>query len=604
MQENEVNRLLEADQMAIDIESKDPDLMERGPGTHRGEGFICGLSVGCEGFSDYLSLRHPDTETDETERNKRIITELLKSPHQKVGTNLMYDLEWLEYEGYTIKGERQDVQYAEPLIDEYRRSYALSSLAKKYSSQRKATNVLEDYNSMMGWGGKAINNIWRMPSRIAGEYAKVDAELPLEIFKKQKRILETENLWEVYRMEMDLIPLMLQMRRQGVRLDMDLMKRTTQQVTDKHFQLKEQIFEWSRYEFNPSASGQLAKVFDAKKIAYPRNKPTTKMAEKGLPGNPNLDKMALAAMTKLDPICATILEYRHYDTIINMFLQPYLELAVDGRLYGSLHPLRSDKYGTVSGRFSASKPNLQQVSAADEDGEEDTAMRGRIIRSLFIPEEGHKWAKADYSQVEYRIMAHYASGRGSEELREKYKADKNTDFHKLIQEQTGVDRRTAKRLNFGGAYGMGVNTTAELFGWTMEEAEDFMNTYHANAPYVKATRKAVAAVCSRRGYIFTLLGRKARIHSSRKLHSMFNRLIQGSAADVMKKAMVNSYEAGLYNVLKPHLTVHDELDVSYKDNSEGRDALRELVHIMETCVELSVPLLVDCHVGKNWAEAD
>ena len=329
------------------------------------------------------------------------------------------------------------------------------------------------------------------------------------------------------------------------------------------------------------------------------------MKAAGKSGNPNLDKDSLPKLKDKHPIVKAVLDFRHYNTLINMFLIPYLEMQVNGRLHCSFNPLRSDDYGTVSGRFSSSRPNLQQVPAMDDDDESgEGSLKGKIIRKLFIPEEGHTWAKLDYSQVEYRIAAHYAIGPGAEQLREDYRNNPNTDYHQRIQDKTGFDRRQTKRLNFGASYGMGVETASKKFGWTREEAEMFLEAYHKAAPYLKVTRKKVVSVAERRGYIHTLMGRKARVHPSRKLSSFFNRLIQGSAADIMKNGMVLAYEKGLFEILLPHLTVHDELDVSVPPTKIGQEALQELKHTMEHALELDVPLRVDCGEGANWAEAE
>jgi len=610
--DNEIAQYKEAYIMAVDIETRDPELLTKGPGTHRGVGYICGVGIGREtpqgDLTHYLSLTHPDTPNDERERNKKVLLDLLATDVQKLGANIIYDVEWLNHEGYTVNGKLNDVQYAEPLIDEYARSYSLANLAKKYSVHAKKTNVLEDYHKHMGWKGKAIENIWRMPFKVAEEYCKTDITLPLEIFYKQKMSLERQNLMDVYEMEIALIPMMLQMRRNGVRIDEDRLQRVTMQSADKHYEVKQKLYKWAGHEFNIGSTVQLAKIFDAKGIEYPRKEPTENMKLKGLTvGGPSLDKNSLNKIAKNHPICETILEYRHWDTMINMFLSPYHDMIVDGRLYCTLHPLRSDNYGTVSGRFSSSKPNLQQVSAIKEEGESDgelDEMKGQVIRSLFIPEVDHDWSKSDYSQVEYRTIAHYAQGSGAIELREQYNYDPDTDFHKYIQDATGFDRRNAKRLNFGGAYGIGIPSASTLFGWTMEEAKIFMESYHKAAPYIKETRNAVSRVAKQRGYIFTILGRKARTHPSRKLHSMFNRLMQGSAADIFKKAMVDAYEAGIFETLVPHLFVHDEIDCSVPRTPEGKEALANLEIIMEGAVEMSVPLKVDTHMGVNWAEAD
>jgi DNA polymerase I-like protein with 3'-5' exonuclease and polymerase domains len=610
--DNEIAMYKDARILSIDIESKDPELTTKGPGTHRGQGFICGVSIGREtpqgDLCHYLSLKHPDTPINKRERNSKILKDILKSNVTKLGTNIAYDIEWLNHEGYEVGGKYNDVQYAEPLLDEYARSYSLKALAKKYTVSGKKTDVLENYNNIMGWKGKPIENIWRMPESVAGEYGITDVILPLEIFSKQRRSLERQNLLDLYELEISLIPLLLQMRRNGVRLDVDRLNLVTMQTADKHWSLKKELFAWAGTEFNPGSSAQLAKLFDSRGIPYPRKPPTTHMIMQGKQeGNPNIDKMALNKLKDAHPICKLILEYRHYDTMINMFLSPYHDMLIEDRLYCSFHPLRSDHYGTVSGRYSSSKPNLQQVSAIKEEEHEDDgldSLKGQVIRSLFIPEEGHTWGKSDYSQIEYRIIAHYAQGKGAISLREQYNYDPDTDFHKYIQDNTGFDRRTAKRLNFGGAYGMGIPSAAQLFGWAMEEAEMFMNTYHNTAPYIKETRNSVSRVAKQRGHIFTLLGRKARTHPSRKLHSMFNRLIQGSAADLFKKGMADAYNAGVFNVLIPHMFVHDEVDVSIPPTIEGEEALKELEYIMENAIKLDVPVKVDTHTGANWAEAD
>lgn len=614
-----ISRVISAPRIAIDIESKDPNLREKGSGCYRKDGYICGLAVASDPVNKfYLPFRHPDVDSSLSGWCRQVASDILATEQPKLGANIGYDLEWLEAENFIVGGPLDDVQLAEPLLDEYRRSYALNNLAKAYDLDGKKSRVLEEYCETMGWKydnnrHKAVTHIWRMPARIAAEYAIYDVELPLEIFKLQRRKIEQQQLTEVYGIESKLIRPLTKMRQNGVRLDMDKLKKTVNYVTEKHFELSERLAIWAGSEINFKSSAQLSKVLDRKGIAYARNEPTERMKKQGKPGNPKLDKEAIARLSKQNPELQDLLEWRKYDTTINMFLIPYLDFHVDGRLHCNFNSLRSDEYGTVSGRFSSSRPNLQQVSAKSEGDDDDDSnevadkkseIKGQIIRQLFIPEDGCDWAKADYSQIEYRIIAHYAMGPGSEELRQMYNENAATDFHQVVQDQTGFDRRTAKRLNFGGAYGMGVATTANKFDWTMDEAELFMSTYHRNAPYVKRTRAAVASAAKRRGYIFTVLGRRARMHPSRKLHSMFNRLIQGSAADVMKKAMVDCDEAGIFDALKVHITVHDELDPSVPRTQEGKEALDEMVYLMENAVKFDVPLLVDCHTGHNWAEAD
>jgi len=546
--------------LSIDIETKDPNLVEMGPGTHRGDGHICGLSISSYDLNgnivgEYLSFTHPDTPSDEREKNRKIAKSLLKTSKPKIGANIAYDIEWLNHEGFKVGGKSHDIQYGAALLDEYKRSYSLNSVAKDAGLQPKKTDVLQEYCDTMNWKGEPIKHIWRMPSSVAAEYALVDTALPLEIFELQKQQLEHQNMWSLYNLEIDLIPVLLNMRRNGVRVDMDLFRRTIVSVNDVIYHKTETLSNWAGRELNFNSTSQLAKLFDEKGISYPRRPPTAKMLASGkTEGNPCLDKSVLRRLAEEHPMCQELLDLRHYSTINNLFLYKWANMLVGDRLYAQFHPLRNDEYGTVSGRFSASKPNLQQVSSADDDPEFNVEgalanLKGKILRRLFLPEEGKKWAKLDYSQVEYRIMAHYASGRGAEELRQTYIDNPLTDYHQRVMDLTGFDRKTAKNVNFGGAYGVGIKTASTLFGWTIEEAELFLNGYHRAAPYIRTTRNAVSNVISRRGYIHTILGRRARLGGSRKLHSFFNRLIQGSAADIMKKSMVDAYKKGLFDVL-------------------------------------------------------
>lgn len=604
--EGAVDQILSAGDIGFDTETKDPELTDKGSGCYRKDGYMLGLSIGNKAGSLYLPVAHPDTPAEAKEQNRRIIQHVCESSNTKIGANIFYDLEWCAYEGFEVNGQLEEVQYAEPILNEYEYSYSLDKIADKRVGTQKYKDVIKEYCEMMNWSGDPRKHLWKMPSYVVDEYACQDAELPVDVFASQKIELERQGLMDVYRMECALMPFLLQMRKQGVRIDIPLLERTSMAVAERKFEAQERVYEWAGHELNIGSTAQLAKVMDRKGIAYPRNAPTERMKAAGKLGNPCLDADAIKEIAQEHPECAAILEFKHYNQLINTFMIPYMSLHVDGRLHCNFHPLRSDDYGTVSGRYSSSKPNLQQVSAQSEDDPEDdgSLLSGQIVRKLFIPEDGCDWGKLDYSQVEYRITAHYALGPGADELRASYNEDPDTDYHAKVQSLTGFDRRTTKRLNFGGAYGMGNATAAKKFGWTMEEASLFMEGYHKAAPYIKYTRKRVAQRAAQRGYIYTLLNRRARTHPSRKLHSMFNRLIQGSAADVMKMAMLKSYEKGLFDVLIPHLTVHDEVDVSIPRTKAAAEALAELNHTMETAVQLAVPLKVDCHTGRNWAEAD
>ena len=280
-------------------------------------------------------------------------------------------------------------------------------------------------------------------------------------------------------------------------------------------------------------------------------------------------------------------------------------LCGDGRIHCSFHATRNDEYGARSGRFASANPNLQQIPSLGGEGfQGDDEYFGKLARGPFIPEDGHLWGKIDWSQIEYRNLAHFASGEGSDELRRKYNTDPETDYHQYVMDLTSLRRRPAKSLNFGIVFGMGAKKMVKTFGWSQEYCDDVLELYHSKAPYVKATMRAVERVAVRRGYIKTFLGRRSHLVADRESYKMLNRLLQGSAADQMKKAMIDSYAAGVFNILVPHLTVHDELNVSIPNNRNGREAFEAMHHIMETCATLRVPIRADAKVGKNWADAE
>lgn len=609
MTECSINKLMNSEVIGFDIETCDPHLKQKGSGVYNGSGYIVGFALSTEdGVREYLDVAHPDTSESTRKNNLALVRDILSRPSIKVGANIIYDVDWTEnFANIPVSGQLEDVQLAEPLIDEYASSYSLSNLAKKYNLREKAVGILEAQCERMGIKTDDPRKVlYKMPAKVVAEYAKVDAQLPLEIRKLQRKRLEEEGLYDLYKLECELIRVLVEMRRNGVRLNTKLLQTLKAEVLENIEKEEKSIYNFFGERFNILSNSKLGRLLELKGVTVPRKQPTELMRLKGKPGNYNLDKHVLHKLLSSGVrVAQNILNFKHLSTMKSMFIEPYEDLLVGDRLHCNFAQLRTDGYGTVSGRFSSFSPNLQQVSALSEEGfVKSEVLSGQVIRKLFVPEEACLWGKLDYSQVEYRIGAHYAQGPGAEEVRKAYIEDEECDFHSFIQELTGFDRRTAKRLNFGAGYGMGAKTAAETFGWSLKEAEQFLKKYHQAAPFIKFTRQKVVDKALRVGYVRTILNRRARVNESRSLHSMYNRLIQGSAADIMKKAMVDACKSGLFDVLKLHLTVHDELDVSIPNTAEGREAVKELGHVMENCVKLKVPLRVDPHIAENWAEAD
>ena len=296
-----------------------------------------------------------------------------------------------------------------------------------------------------------------------------------------------------------------------------------------------------------------------------------------------------------------IYEMRKADKMINTFLLGSLVkfITESSLIHCSFYNTLTDEFGTRSGRFSSANPNLQQVPSLGVD-----EYYGMMCREPFIPFENCWWGKQDYSQIEYVFMAHFARGPGSNEVRAAYNNNPKQDYHQYIMDLTGLKRRFAKNLNFGVAYGMGAKHMAAYLGWTLDQCYNVLSIYHSKAPYIKSTIKEVEKVAKRRGYIRTFLKRRSRLINPNKAYTMFCRLIQGSAADLLKKAMLDCYKDGIFDVLYPHLTVHDELDVSVPKSKTGLEAFRAMSNTMEHCIELKVPIRVDGNLADNWALID
>jgi DNA polymerase I-like protein with 3'-5' exonuclease and polymerase domains len=584
----------------FDIESYDPELESIGPGVYRKDGFVLGVSIKKDAEpSHYYSFKHPDTSAYEEEKNRAIVAAELGDNEDKLAANCQYDMDWLEnYEEIKVNGFIHDVQIAEPLLNEYRTSYSVNTLATIYEIETKRNQRIQEWATAHGYTDKAIKHIKEMPSALVGEYSEHDTDMEYAILQKQLVLLENQKLMDLYRMECGLTPLLLKMRKTGIRIDVNKRNEISALFRQRFSQLRAELF--TEYGmFNHNSTRDLKEKFEELGIEYGRTER----------GAPSITKVELERSDH--PFAKKVLALREVDKVYNAFtMGAFLEHEINGRIHCSFYQLKRDDGGTVSGRFSSQNPNLQQVPGKDES-EKGAFDFGHMVRSIFIPEEGCLYGKIDYSQIEYRVIAHYARGSGAEEIKQRYNNDPNTDYHQFVMDKAKeygheLTRGNAKRLNFGSAYFMGSAAMSRKFNWTMEEAESFMAMYNKSMPFIKPTRSAVVDVAKGRGYILTILGRRARvsdeIRQNHREYVMFNRLVQGSAADIMKKGMHDAYYAGLFDVLTPHITVHDELGLSIPKTKEGIEAYKELKHVMETCVKLRVPIIADAEIGPSWGE--
>lgn len=584
--------------ITYDCETYDPELSEHGPGVYRKDGYVLGVAIKED---DKPGTYHP-LVGPERPASMRYLEKVLSSNEDKLAANGLYDIDWLQnFEGLKINGKLFDVQYAEPLLDEYASSYSVDAMAQRYLGQKKGIDEIAAYCASKGWGGIPQKHLKDVPVPLVAKYAISDVDQEYAIHKMQLERLASEDLMPLYEMECALTPLLVQMRKAGLRLDRDKRMIAAKTLRAKYVELDRAV-EAEYGAFNHNSTVQLAEIFDRLKLPYGRT----------ATGRPSIKTEDLERIEH--PFAHKVLSLRQVDKIYSTFVMgAFVDYDVDGRIHCSFYPLRQDEGGTVSGRFSSQNPNLQQVPGKDKT-DEGLYDFGKLVRGLFVPEDDCWYGKIDYSQIEYRVIAHYARGPKSDEVRELYRTNPKTDYHQLVIDWTKqmigkeISRGDAKRLNFGFAYFMGAPAMSRKFNWPMEKAEEFKTLYNTTMPFIGPTRTAVVNVAKGRGYIRTILGRKARvsdeIRENKKEYVMFNRLIQGSAADINKKAMVNAYNAGLFNVLTPHVTVHDELGVSVPKTAEGIEAYRELKRIMETSVELRVPIVAEAEIGPSWGEVN
>ena len=585
---------MKAETLALDTETCDLEQKDFGPGHFRSDCYMLGASLDTGNFSCYLNMDPNTTSTNEIRKNKIFLSQVLKPDKPKIGANIAYDYGWLKANGIECNGPLIDVQYAEALLDEYRHEYNLDSLSREYLGEGKEDNEVIAFLQAVGIPFKKDfrEKLYMCPPEIIQKYAIKDAANASEIWKIQRELLAKEKLNDIFLLESDLIRPMQIFRENGVKIDTELRDVYAQDLLLQLHNIRKEFEEYGIE--NPNSHQQVIEAINIHDGIPPKYSPK---------GNVVANAKHLQTLTEKSKIAANILEYRSMAKINNDFLLGAFLKFVDYQdiVHCSFHPLKQDKNGTVSGRFSSSLPNMQNIPSKELEWDFADA-----CRKVCIPFEDCFWAKADFSQIEYRFIAHYAMGRGAEAVRAAYRENKDVDFHQMIMDLTGLARRLSKNLNFGVAFGMGINSMSTYFGWDADYCRDIYTIYNHKAPFMKYTLNEIGNVAKKRfaegdcGYIRTILGRKGRLHDKRKAYIMLNKLVQGSAADLMKKAIIECYTAGIFDVIYPHLTVHDEIDSSVPKTKEGFEALREMNHIMETCIEISVPIMSEISTGANW----
>jgi DNA polymerase I-like protein with 3'-5' exonuclease and polymerase domains len=659
------------DLIAIDLETYDPNLKTKGTGAIRQDGFITGVAVKTMHETVYFALQHSDTHKTETEKkefwDKFSEKILLNKKITKVFHNAMYDVCWIRaVTGKMIEGRIVDTMIAASVIDENRFKYSLDSLAKDYLDEEKYKYDLQQ--KTLEWSGGTVKdpmtNMHKLPASIVKEYAKQDVNLTYKLWKlfdkKLDEVLYTNEKKEsktcrnIFELETELFLCLVDMKFKGVRIDVLKLRLLGEDLRKKRDDILEEIKRETGLDIQIWAASSIKSLLEKRNITDYKKTPKSKM--------PSLPKDYLR--THKDKFLRKVAEAREYDKAANTFVDGLLSFVYKGRIHADVNQIRGDGGGTVTGRFSMTNPNLQQIPSKGDIGKK--------MREVFLPEPGHDWGSFDYSQQEPRIVVHYAlihKCKGTEELKEKFDKDK-ADFHQIVADMAKISRKQAKTINLGLFYGMGKNKLRVELGLEQEGAKKLFDDYHRKVPFVKEISEKFMEFSQDLKLIYTLEDRfcrfnryetvdkrwinlkwqewdkdityidketkkerkgkyidvkllteeEARAQAAKKYnekmekkweqlekhvqdeefkeyyvpaftYKALNRMVQGSAADMTKKAMVLLHKKGII----PHIQIHDELCLSVKDNM--KDTVK---NIMENAVPLEINNKVDFESGPNW----
>jgi DNA polymerase I-like protein with 3'-5' exonuclease and polymerase domains len=605
-----------AKKIAIDVETRDPDIKTNGPGWATGNGEVVGYAVAVDGWSGYIPIRHLGGGNLDEKIVNKWLKKVFECPADKIMHNAQYDAGWIKRMGFDLKGKIIDTMLIAALLDENRFSYSLNALSYDLLGKTKSEKGLVEAARSFGVDPKA--EMWKLPAMHVGAYGEADAELALELWNYFSIQLGKEDLWGIANLELDLLPCLIEMTWRGVRVDQDRVEQTRNSLVKRERQVMKEIKKVAGSDVEIWAAQSLVKAFDKVGLQYPKT-------EKGAP---SFTKLFL--QENKHPLAQLIVEARNLNKTTGTFLNTIMKHChADGRIHSHINQIRSDDGGTVSGRLSMNSPNLQQIPARDPE-------IGPMIRSLFLPEEGEQWAAIDFSQQEPRILVHYAHVygqsrnlplEGASDFVQAYNDDPNTDFHTMVAEMANIPRKQAKVVNLAMMYGMGVGKLSEQLDISMDDAKSLINQYHKRVPFVKGLMNGVMNRLndkSSSGSIRSILGRKCRFDkwepdtfamnkalsyqeavqeygATTRLkraytYKALNRLIQASAADMTKQAMVNLYKEGLV----PLIQIHDEIAMSVKDKEQAK----YIADIMVSAVPLEVPNVCDIEIGPSWGEAE
>ncbi len=635
VQPTEYPDLRDYDEIAIDLETRDPDLKSKGSGAVTGNGEVVGIAVATFNDKWYFPIAHGEGPNMNRTKTLEWFKDICECSATKIFHNAMYDVCWIRNLGIKINGLIVDTMIACSVLDENRFAYTLNALSWHYLNEGKNEKALNEAAKSRGLDPKA--DMWKLPASEVGAYAEKDAELTFKLWQHVKKLLQEDDCEDIFNLETDLFPCLVDMRFLGVRVDVTRANQLKKELTTQEERLIHQVKIETGVETQIWAARSIQKVFEHLNLPFEKTVKT---------GAPSFTKNFLS--NHEHPVIQMIAEARKINKVNTTFIDTILRHEHNGRIHAEINQIRSDDGGTVTGRFSYSNPNLQQIPAKDPN-------TGPLIRSLFLPEEGCKWGTFDYSQQEPRLVTEYALRFGLasvNKIADAYDNDSKADFHQTVADMAKIPRSQAKVINLGLFYGMGKAKLEAELGVSKDKAKELFDTYHGKVPFVKQLTNELMTAAQDNGRIKTILNRKCRFpkyepilkgndwgrfvpaqdhermlelqamgpymkdeegefikdkdgnkqknywhengHRRAFTYKALNKLIQGSAADMTKKAMLELHKRGI----TPHIQIHDELDISIP-LGEG-DNSKDIITVMEKAVELQIPNKVDYESGPNW----
>jgi DNA polymerase I-like protein with 3'-5' exonuclease and polymerase domains len=629
-------------EVAIDIETRDDSLAkDKGPGFYAYErnnhntGYICGISAAWREQSIYIPLRHYDTQCLDMDLVQKWLKSLSSQSHTKfVFHNFQYDWGWIQAVfGIQPPFQIDDTMAMASMLDENLSSFSLDNLCKWQGLPGKDEALLSEASA--AYGAKDKIDLWRLPGKYVGPYAEQDAMSTLLLAQKLRPLLSEEYLDVAYQVEADLLPITLAMKQRGIRVDVDRATRLSEEIIkscdeellklSKDIKTRVTIDELRR-------SRWLKEQFDLLHLTYPLTAKTISHQY----GQASFEKEFMSSHAHWFPRTCQRIKSK-YDLADKFLAKFILKYAHKGRVYPSVNQFRSETGGARSHRFSYADPPLQQMPSRDDE-------YASLIRSCFIPEDREIWGSIDYRQQEYRLIVYHAElkeCKGAKQAADMYRNNPDTDYHDYVAKITRLPRKRAKDVNFATSYGAGVSKFARMTGMDEEEARRVMEIYYKELPFVREVSNHYSKFAAENGYIEMLDGARnhftlwepmyrdfaketeykqknpninlhpceiveanARFEDKSHpwyrekmkrafTHKAFNRIIQGSAARQIKKAMVDLNQAGY----QPLLQIHDELGFSFARPEDARICAQIMEEAMPV---ITIPMLTDTKLGDSW----